>query len=231
MSLSEYNYDVLSLIASILMLALYHAYLAWRLRRDPYYTIQGVNAAARRAWVAYIMETPSAGILGVQTLRNSTMAATFLASTAVLLIMGTLTLSSQSDRLTASWHLLNVGGSVHPELWIAKVLMLLTDFLVAFFSAAMAIRLFNHVGFQLNVPPEHRPVALGWSCVATHLNRAGRFYSISMRAFYFSVPLVFWLFGPVFMLCSAVVLVAVLYKVDRTPRGQWRELVEANHRK
>jgi uncharacterized membrane protein len=39
-----------------------------------------------------------------------------------------------------------------------------------------------------------------------------------MRAYYFSVPLVFWLFGPHFMLAATVVLLAVLYHVDRTPK-------------
>jgi len=41
---------------------------------------------------------------------------------------------------------------------------------------------------------------------------------LGMRAYYFSVPLVFWLFGPHFMLAASIVLIAVLYHVDRTPR-------------
>ena len=39
-----------------------------------------------------------------------------------------------------------------------------------------------------------------------------------MRAYYFSVPLVFWLFGPVFMLLATFVLIAVMYHIDRSPR-------------
>jgi uncharacterized membrane protein len=39
-----------------------------------------------------------------------------------------------------------------------------------------------------------------------------------MRAYYYSVPLVFWLFGPLFMLAATLVLIAVLYHVDRAPQ-------------
>jgi uncharacterized membrane protein len=54
--------------------------------------------------------------------------------------------------------------------------------------------------------------------VAAYLNSGGRFYSIGMRAYYFSVPMVFWLFGPHFMLVATVVLIAFLYRLDRAPQ-------------
>ncbi len=216
--LLDYRNDIIALVVSTLLLLIYHGYLRNRLRRNPHYTIQAVNNAARCAWVRHIMENPKDAILAVQTMRNSTMAATFLASTAVLLIMGTLTLSGQSDKLITSWHQLNLLGSPHPGLWISKVLFLLSDFLVAFFSFSMAVRLFNHVGYQINVPAELRPAAINPENVAVHLNRAGRYYSIGMRSYYFSVPLLFWLFGPHFMVIATVVLVVVLYHVDRSPK-------------
>jgi hypothetical protein len=49
-----------------------------RVKRNPAYTVQAVNVMARTAWVERIMKNED-GILAVQTLRNSTMAATFLA--------------------------------------------------------------------------------------------------------------------------------------------------------
>ncbi|MEJ2508852.1 MAG: DUF599 domain-containing protein [Gammaproteobacteria bacterium] len=218
-SLTEYAGDLLGLAFSILVIALYHGYLRLRLVRDPNYTIQAVNRAARRAWVDNIMSQESAAILGVQTLRNSTMAATFLASTAVLLIIGTLTLSGQADKLADSWHMLNAVGSLHPGLWVAKLLCLVVDFFIAFFSFSMALRLFNHVGYQVTIPARLRPAAITPEKVAIHLNRAGSYYSIGMRAYYFSVPLVFWLFGPHLMVMAALILIAVLYHIDRAPKG------------
>lgn len=213
----QYYNDIVSLVISIALITVYHVYLRLRLRRNPAYTVQSVNRAARSAWVRHIMSDPKYAIIGVQTLRNSTMAATFLASTAVLLVIGTLTLSEQSDKLTNTWHSLNVLGSAHPGVWIGKLLFLLSDFFVAFFSFAMSVRLFNHVGYQLNVPSGDRPRGLNPLSVAVHLNRAGYYYSIGMRAYYFAVPLVFWLFGPHFMVASTLVLIVVMYHIDRAP--------------
>jgi uncharacterized membrane protein len=210
--------DIVSFAASTSLVVGYHLYLRIKLRRNPDYTIQAVNRTARTAWVNGIMRDESRSILAIQTLRNSTMAATFLASTAILLIIGTLTLSGQTDKLHNTWHTLNIMGSAHPGLWMTKLLLLLSNFFVAFFSFAVSIRLYNHVGYQINVPLNLRPKHINCKNVSVHMNRAGRFYSLGMRAYYFSVPLVFWLFGPHFMLFATVVLIAVLYHVDRTPK-------------
>ncbi len=220
---NEYGTDLIWVGIGSAILASYHLYLAIRERRSPHFTLQGVNRSARRAWVHHIMGDPGLGILGVQTLRNATMAATFFASTSIVLIVGVLTLSGQADRIAASWHSLHALGSRHPALWEVKLLVLLVDLLIAFFSFATSVRLYNHVGFHIALPTEQRPVALGPDQVAKHLNRAGGFYSLGMRAYYLAVPLVFWLFGPQLMAAASLILVVMLYFLDRmTPsdRGE-----------
>ena len=88
---------------------------------------------------------------------------------------------------------------------------------VAFFSFAQAIRLYHHVGYMINVPTTMAHKALTPQHVALHLNRAGSFYAIGMRAYYVAVPLVLWLFGPHFMLLSTLILIPILYRLDRAP--------------
>ena len=214
---STFGADIVGFVLSVLLLSVYHLYLRQRVKRNPAYTVQAVNVMARSAWVERIMKNED-GILAVQTLRNSTMAATFLASTAVLLIIGVLTLSEQGDKLGGTWHALNIVGATRAELWLTKLLMLMLDLFVAFFAFSMSIRVFNHVGYMINVPKAAGHKATSPRHVAVHLNRAGRFYSIGMRAYYFLVPLVFWLFGPHFMLLATVGLIFVLYKIDRAPK-------------
>lgn len=218
--------DSVAFSSSALLLLLYQLFMRHKVNRHPAYTVQGVNTIARTAWVHNIMREGK-DILAVQTLRNSTMAATFLASTAVLLIMGVLTLSGQGDKLSGAWHSLNIVGSTHPELWMVKLLLLLLDFFVAFFSFSMSIRVFNHVGYMINVPltPDRKVISPGH--VAHHLNRAGNYYSLGMRAYYFAVPLVFWLFGPHFMLIATLVLIPVLYRLDRAPKVLEEDYAEA----
>jgi uncharacterized membrane protein len=213
----EYS-DLIAVLLSAALLSIYNIYLRFRLKQNPHYTVQAVNRHARTEWVAWMMGDPQRNIVGVQTLRNATMAATFMASTAVLLIIGTLNLSGDAAKLINTWHLLNFFGSSHPGLWLAKLLLLVSDFFVAFFAFSLSVRLYNHVGFHISVPPSGRTADLTPASVAIHVNRAGYYYSIGMRAYYTSVPLVFWLFGPLFMVLATIVLIAVMYHIDRSPQ-------------
>lgn len=210
--------DISSLLLSALILVVYHFYLRYKVGKNPTYTVQAINRIARTAWVETMMASGKPDVIPVQTLRNSTMAATFLASTAVLLIIGVLTLSGQADKLGSTWHSLNVYGAKHSELFLSKLIMLLLDLFTVFFSFTLAIRGYNHVGYMINVPMSLNHHAISPQHVAQHLNRAGSYYSIGMRAFYFIVPLMFWLFGPHFMLLSTVGLTIVLYRIDRAPK-------------
>lgn len=131
--LLPYQTDAFGFALSALLLTAYHVLLRRKEQRDPSYTVQAVSRTARAAWVESVMREGK-DILAIQTLRNSTMAATFLASTAVLLIIGVLTLSSQGDKLETAWHTLNIFGAKHAELWMIKLLMLTLTLLFAFFS-------------------------------------------------------------------------------------------------
>jgi len=180
-----------------------------RVRRDPSYTIQAVLNRCRTAWVEKVMKD-GAGILAVQTLRNSIMAATFFASTAVALIVGTITLSTQSDKLWSASHALFTGAG---ELWLFKILVLLVDILCAFVFFVQTIRLLAHVGLLVSVPAESAPPAM----VAKIVIQAGRYHTRGMRCYYYAAPMLFWLFGPLFLALSTCGLVVALYFLDKSP--------------
>ncbi|HKO87484.1 MAG TPA: DUF599 domain-containing protein [Burkholderiales bacterium] len=210
--------DVVAAILAATMLLGYRIFIRAKLKRDPFYTVQSVNAIARAAWVESVMSEPGKEVLAVQTLRNSIMGPTFLASTAVLLIIGTLTLSGQGSNLAGTWHALNLSGSLQTEVFVGKLMLLLLDFFIAFFAFTMAIRMFIHVGYMINVPAARQNPAITPRYVSFHLNRAGRFHTVGMRAYYYSVPLVFWLFGPYLMLVATVILVFLMHRLDRAPK-------------
>ncbi len=210
--------DLMAFAASTVLIAGYYAFLWTRARRDPHYTIHGVNATARTLWVYDVMAHRNKDVMAVQSLRNFVMAASFMASTSVLLILGTLTLSGQAESLSQTWHAVNIGGSAAPQAWIIKVMCLLTTFIVAFFAFAMTIRLLNHVLFMINVPDAEKHSGLSPRHVAHRLARAGHYYSVGTRAFFVAIPLVFWLFGPLYLLLATIGLVITLHQVERTPR-------------
>ena len=212
---ANFQTDFFAFVISAVTVAAYYAFLNFKVRNNPTYTIHGVNALARSLWVESIMSDPSKAIMGVQTLRNFIMGSSLMASTAALLIIGTLTLSGQADHIAQNWHALSLKGSFATELWIVKVMFLLLDFIVAFFAFAMSVRLANHVVFMVNVPEHTAHHNLSPKAVARRMQRSGNMFAIGMRAFFFAVPLVFWLFGPYFLLISSIGLVIALYHLDR----------------
>ena len=208
--------DLISAAVCALFLLAYHAFLRLRLRKNPMFTVQAVNRHARSVWVEHVMREESRAIVAVQTLRNSTMASTFFASAAVLLMMGALNLVDRADDLVAIFHVvtheqaLSIAGP-------AKVLFLVADFFIAFFCFAISVRYYNHVSYQIGLPKEQQVPPVDPDTVATHLNHGGGFYTLGMRAYFLSVPLVFWLFSAWLMIASTVVLIAILYVNDRAP--------------
>lgn len=208
--------DALAFVASAGMVVGYHRFIGYQARHNREYSLQSVMTLTRIAWVRSVMSGGDA-VLAVQTLRNSTMAATFLASTAILLIIGVLTLSGQAEHLGNTWHLLGSMRAAQPQVLEAKLILLIVDLFVAFFSFSTSIRLFNHVGYMINVPLDLGYAATSPGCVAAELDRAGRWYGLGMRAYYVLVPLVLWLFAPLLMVLATPVVLFVLFKIDRMP--------------
>lgn len=211
--------DWSALVISLALIGVYHAYLRWRVHRDPHYAVHSVNVLARTKWVEAIMSGGSKDVLAVQTLRNSVMAASFMASTAALMVMATLTFSSDIEKFARAWRSLGLIASSHAEIRMINLVLLMADFVIAFYCYSMSIRMFNHVGYMINLPPSAAVGGLSPQFVAAYLNRAGHYYSLGMRTFYFSLPLVFWFIGPHMIVLATLGLMGGLYILDRTPSG------------
>lgn len=195
------------------LLVVYHIWLWQRIRYRPMTTAFGLARHTRSRWVALIM-AERRDLLGVQTLRNWTMAATFLASTAVLIALGVLSFAASTDRTAEAAHLLPSLGASGPRLLQAKLLALAVGLLFAFFNFTLALRFFNHAGFAVALPPETDPERDA-EAVAQGLNRGALHYTLGMRAYYMAVPLALWVFGPELLLAGALGILVVLRGLDR----------------
>ncbi|MFP4559875.1 MAG: DUF599 domain-containing protein [Thiohalorhabdus sp.] len=198
---------------AFLLLVAYHLRLLRRLRRHPEATGLGLADRVRERWVEMVM-AERRDILAVQTLRNWTMAATFLASTAMLLALGILSIAATSERAVEVSRLLTFLEGATPRLTLVKLMVLAGVFLFAFFNFTLAIRYYNHAGYQLALPPERDP-GLSPEGVARGLNRGGLHYTLGMRAYYLAVPLALWLFGPELLLLGALLVLLALARLDR----------------
>lgn len=212
---TDFVTDVAAIVTYAVLFGIYFLVVNRRGKKAAYRTVQSINQAVRDEWVRFITQDPSRGITGVQTLRNTTMAATFFASTAVLLIIGTLNMVDQADRFSQIWGDVVLHGAKEQVLWTIKVLMIVAVLFAAFFAFAMSVRFFNHVGYQIALPSSGRPEWLSVDAVAAMMRRAGHYYSLGMRAYFLAVPLVFWLFGPLFMIASTLITVFIMATIER----------------
>ncbi len=181
-------------------------------KRRPMSTSLGFNSRARDLWVRAIIRDKR-DILAVQTMRNWTMAATFLASTAVLLAMGFLNFALTSEKLSDLAHSFNLFGSIDHTLLIAKALTAVNIFLFTFFNFTLAVRAYNHAAFLINVP-EGKDAAINPDTVAGAINRGAYNYNLGMRGYYVSVPVTLWLLGPTWFFVSSLIVTYAVHRLE-----------------
>lgn len=199
--------------AAIFFLIAYHAFLFRRTRLNPMSTSLGLARRTRALWVQTIMAGKK-DILAVQTLRNWTMASTFLASTGMIVGLGIFNLALTADRQGELSLLIGPLSIDHPTLWTTKLVILGIDFLVAFFNFTLSVRYFNHTGFMINLPVDDSD-GVSVEDVTEILDRGGTHYTLGMRCYYLAIPLALWLFGPLWLLSGTLLLIVALYRLDR----------------
>ena len=206
-------YETIMVVSTAVVLIAYHVHLYMKVCRDPLTTAIGITNHARQLWVQGVI-SGKRDILAVQTLRNQVMAATFLASTAILVCLGSFSAAFRPGVFMEISHSLNLLGTKTETLWMFKLMLLGITFFVAFFNFTLCIRYYNHVGFMINTFQQN-DATVSAEAVTQVINHGALHYTIGMRGFYLSVPLALWLFGPIWMLAGSLVLVFVLYRLDR----------------
>lgn len=206
-------YEILLVASAAVVMIAYHTHLFKKVQRDPLTTAIGITNHARHMWVQGVIRERR-DILAVQTLRNQVMAATFLASTAILICLGSFGAAFRPGVFMEVSYALNLLGTNTEALWMFKLMLLGILFFATFFNFTLCIRYYNHVGFMINTfQPNDKTVSA--ETVTQVLNHGALHYTIGMRGFYLSVPLALWLFGPIWLLAGSLVLVAVIYRLDR----------------
>lgn len=201
-------------IISIFILMVYHLRLFWMVKNFPLRTDMGINACVRAAWVRNLLERPPGDVLPVQTLRNSLMSASFLASTAILLVAGLLGFALSEDNLNNFNHLLNMLSNGHPHVVLSRLLLLVADFFFAFFNFALCVRYYNHAGFMLNAGSSANGHALPEQFLISAMQHGALHFTLGMRAFLLVLPFGLWLLGPVWLLLGSIILIIVLWHID-----------------
>ncbi|KAI4347222.1 hypothetical protein L6164_008052 [Bauhinia variegata] len=208
--MEEQCLDYVLVPLGLLVLAIYHVWLLCNILQNPSRTVIGLNAQSRHQWVLSMMTDPlKNGVLAVQTIRNNIMASTLLATTAITLssLIGIFSSSNSASKLVYG-NTTSLGSSI-------KQLSISVCFLVAFLCNVQSIRYYAHVSFLITAPTLKGKTDL-IEYVAKTLNRGSYSWSLGLRAFYLSVPLVLWIYGPIPMVACCFFTTFVLYFLDST---------------
>jgi uncharacterized membrane protein len=204
--------EVIFTLTTFIVLTVYHIYWVLQVKREPLQTYSGITKHLRQMWVESIMKERR-DILAVQTLRNWVMASSFLASTAMLIGLGLLSLMFKPEHVTELSIDPMIIFSRMRSLFMVKLLLLIVHFFFAFFSFTLSIRYLNQVNFMINVPLECDPL-LNPHYIAHTLDLGMVHYTLGMRAYYMAGVVTLWIFGPQWMLLGSLCLVVLLYRLD-----------------
>lgn len=161
--------------------------------------------------------------------------ASFLASTAILIIAGLVTIMASIDKVYLTLSTLPFAhedmSAYHLQL---KVVLLLTVYVYAFFSLTWAMRQYGFSSIVLGAAPgpydtdiaqiERNRYAVS---TAKIVDQAGHSYNYGLRAYYFSLAILPWLFDPWVFIGSTALVVVILYRREfhsRTLRILLREV-------
>ncbi|VVB10622.1 unnamed protein product [Arabis nemorensis] len=210
--------DAIIVPLALVMMLCYHIYLSFMVRTHPFFTVLGINSHGRRIWIsAMIKENQKTNILAVQTLRNIIMGATLMATTCVLLCAGLAAVISSTYSIKRPLN--NAVYGAYGDFAIAvKYLTILTIFIFSFFFHSLAIRFLNQVAILINIPNlDPNPSGcffLTPEYVSEMFEKGLLLNTVGNRLFYAGFSLMLWIFGPILVFLSVLVMVLVLYHLD-----------------
>ncbi|KAL3508714.1 hypothetical protein ACH5RR_028115 [Cinchona calisaya] len=221
------NLDLILVPASLLIMFGYHIFLLYRYLRFANTTVIGYENHNRRIWVERMMEIDAKDRPAISVIGNNISAAATMSSISLVLssLIGAWIGSSTRNIFTSNL----IYGDTSPSVISIKYVALLICFLVAFGAFVHTIRCFVHASFLITMPNAEIPVGY----IEKEVIRGNNFWELGMRALYFATTFLLWVFGPIPMFVSSVIMVGLLHNLDtnRTPLYQYPRIGHGFHKK
>ncbi|KAI3692335.1 hypothetical protein L6452_32149 [Arctium lappa] len=212
MEFKKCDLDLILVPLSFMIFFGYHFWLWHKVRTQPLSTVIGANAHGRRLWVSTIMkDNEKKNILAVQTIRNTIMGATLMATTSILLCSGLAAVISSTYSVKKPVNDTIYGA--HGEFMVAlKYVTLLVLFIFSFMCHSLSIRFISQVNFLINCPQDSTIVTSTY--VSELLEKSFTLNAIGNRLFYSALPIALWIFGPIPVILSSFTMALVFYNLD-----------------
>ncbi|CAK9182967.1 unnamed protein product [Ilex paraguariensis] len=201
--------DIVLVPIGLLIMLGYHLFLLYRVLKLPQTTVIGYENHNKRAWVERMMQVEAKDRgLALSVINSNISVAISLSSISLVLssLIGAWIGSFSENIFTSNI----IYGDTSPSTISIKYIALLSCFLISFASFVETTRCFVHANFLITMPNADIPATY----VQKAVTRGSNFWAGGHRAHYFATTLLMWLFGPIPMFISVVVMVAVLHKLD-----------------
>lgn len=214
MEWKNYYLDIVLVPLGLSTGLLYHLWLWHKVRTQPFQTIIGINHAGQRLWVLSMMKDEKKNILAVQSIRNSIMGTTLMATTTILLTAALAAVLSSTYSIKKPMSDTVYGG--HGERMLAiKYVTILFFFLFTFLCYTLSVRFISQVNFLINVPCGGNDASdLTPTHVCDLMSKASALNIVGNRLFYTSLPLLMWIIGPVLVFLCSFLVIPILYNLD-----------------
>ncbi|KAK4755974.1 hypothetical protein SAY87_009731 [Trapa incisa] len=213
----KYYMDMILVPLGFMLSLGYHAWLWHKVKTQPLSTIIGTNSTARRFWVAAIIkDNEKKNIIAIQTIRNTIMGGTLMATTSIMICCGLAAVISSTYSIKKPINDSIYGA--HGELTLSlKYITLLTIFLFSFLCYSLSIRFLNQVNILINTPVNDPANPATPDYIMDLLEKGFTVNTIGNRLFYAGLPILLWISGPLLVFLCSAVLVLVLYNLDFVP--------------
>lgn len=203
--------------AAVMVILGFWGVLGWRIEH-PSATAPSTSrlvAAYRREWMQQML-TREPRIFDAQTVSTLRQGTSFLASTCVIAIGGTLAMIGNAERVAGVAE--NIISEMHPVIvWEIKLLLVVFFLTSAFLRFIWSNRLFGYCSVVMAaVPndPEH-PDAARIAHQAGELNiTAARSFNRGLRATYFALASIAWLAGAIPLVAAGFVTLVVIWRQE-----------------
>jgi uncharacterized membrane protein len=207
----------LDLFAAFWLLGCWAGYAAFAKRQArTSFCISSVLHFYRKQWMFSVLRRENR-ITDASLLSSLERNASFLASTAMLIIAGLVTTLASVDTVHATLMTVPFSRLGQTPLQLQfKVMLLLLIYIYAFFTFTWSMRQYGFCAIMLGAAPLYPQPTPEAEQFARHaskvIDEAGLSYNYGLRAFYFSLSVLAWVFSLWLFVLAVAVVVAVLYE-------------------
>lgn len=210
---------------SVDVLATAWLFLCWvgyswfaRRRAKTAYCLSSVLHQYRKQWVLRMLRRENR-MGDVAIIANLERNASFLASTSILVIAGLVTAVASTDKIHSLLVDLPFARTGFSALQLQfKILLLLFVHVYAFFTFTWSLRQYGFCAILLGATPMHDEEMAKTDAgknfafhVAKVIDQAGHSYNYGLRAYYFSLAILIWIFHTGLYLVVVACVVVILY--------------------